>query len=188
MEAHENKIFDNILYADKTVKHQAFEACTFNTCDLSNSDFSHSNFTDCKFIDCNLSMVRLNSSSLRNVSFERCKILGVNFGDCNDFLFSVDFQDCVLDYASFANKNMRKTAFVNTSLKEAAFTNTNLTRAKFDNCNLDRATFHHTMLKEANFLTAYHYRIDPETNSMEKARFSLQGVVGLLTKYKIIIE
>lgn len=185
---HEHKIFENITYANQVVKNREFEACTFLKCDLSNSNFSHSNFTDCKFVACNLSMIKFNGSSLRNVVFEQCKILGVNFTDCNDFLFSVEFLDSILDYSSFSNKKMAKTVFKDCSLKEVVFTNTNLTKAIFNNTNLDRAIFHNSILKEASFLTAYNYNIDPELNKVEKAKFSISGCVGLLSKYKIIIE
>lgn len=186
--SHENRTFENISYTGKEVKNREFEACTFIKSDLSNSDFSYTNFIDCKFIDCNLSMMKVNSSSFRNISFDRCKLLGVNFSDCNDFLFSVGFKDCILDYASFSNKKMIKTKFLNTSLKEVSFLNTNLTGSLFEDTNLDRAVFSNCILKEANFLTATNYAIDPELNKLEKAKFSLSGSVGLLSKYKIIIE
>lgn len=186
--SHENRTFENISYTGKEVKNRVFEACTFLKCDLSDSDFSNSNFIDCKFTECNLSMMKVNSSSFRNVSFDRSKLLGVNFSDCNDFLFSVGFKDCLLDYASFSNKKMVKTEFLNSSLKEVTFLNANLTGSLFENANLDRAVFSNCILKEVNFLTANNYSIDPELNKLEKAKFSLSGSVGLLSKYKIIIE
>ena len=36
--------------------------------------------------------------------------------------------------------------------------------------------------------TAYNYAIQPDSNRIKKARFSLQGVRGLLEKYDIVIE
>ena len=38
---------------------------------------------------------------------------------------------------------------------------------------------------EPIFQTAYNYKIDPEINPMRKAKFSTQGIVGLLDKYDI---
>ena len=64
----------------------------------------------------------------------------------------------------------------------------NLSHAIFDNCNLAGAIFNNTQLMGADFTSAYHYKIDPEYNPMKKAKFSTQGILGLLEKYDIKIE
>ena len=185
---HTHKTFEKVSFIDKRVNNREFEDCVFKNCDFSNSDFSNNTFMDCEFIDCNLSMTQLVGTSLKTVDFRNCKLLGILFNSCNDFLFSVNFQDCVLDYASFANKKMPKTKFNSCSMKEVSFIGTNLTNSVFENCNLDNAIFNDTILAAANFTTAYNYKIDPEFNPMKKARFSTQGIVGLLDKYDIKIE
>jgi hypothetical protein len=43
-------------------------------------------------------------------------------------------------------------------------------------------------LDAVDFRTAYNFKIDPEFNPMKKAKFSTQGIVGLLDKYDIKIE
>ena len=53
---------------------------------------------------------------------------------------------------------------------------------------MDNALFHETQLKEADFTTAYNYKIDPEYNPMKKARFSRDGIAGLLDKHDIKIN
>jgi uncharacterized protein YjbI with pentapeptide repeats len=103
-------------------------------------------------------------------------------------LFNVQFQDCILDYSSFANKKMPKTKFNSCSMKEVTFIGTNLTQSVFGNCNLDNAIFNDTILAGVDFTTAYNYKIDPEFNPMKKAKFSSQGIAGLLDKYDIKIE
>ncbi|MNL55584.1 Pentapeptide repeats (8 copies) [compost metagenome] len=114
--------------------------------------------------------------------------MGINFSECIDFLFSVSFQNCILDYSSFEGKKMVKTTFADCSLKGAVFANTDLKGSKFDNCNLDSAQFERTNLREANLSTAINYAIDPELNDIKKARFSIHGIPGLLNKYDIKIE
>ena len=52
----------------------------------------------------------------------------------------------------------------------------------------DRAIFNDTQLAGTDFRTAYNYSIDPEFNPMKKAKFTTQGIVGLLDKYDIKIE
>ena len=61
-------------------------------------------------------------------------------------------------------------------------------QAKFDETDLKSAVFNRTNLQAANFLTAFNYSIDPEMNNIRKAKFSTQGIHGLLAKYDIKIE
>lgn len=183
-----HKTFEKVSFIDKIVNNREFEDCVFKNCDFSNSNFGNNTFMDCEFIDCNLSMTNLTGTSLKTVHFKECKLLGIQFHLCTDFLFSVSFQDCVLDYSTFANKKMPKTMFNNCSMKEVSFIGTHLTNSTFENCNLDNAIFNETQLAGADFRTAFNYKIDPEFNPMRKAKFSTQGIVGLLDKYDIKIE
>ncbi|MCW3086464.1 MAG: putative low-complexity protein [Bacteroidetes bacterium] len=185
---HLNKVFEKVNSPAKTIRNREFEACTFKQCDLSNCDFANSRFTDCTFINCNLTMIRLNNVSLINAVFKDCKLMGIIFSECADFLFSVRFENGLLDYSSFMGKKMMGTVFINTTLKDVNFSNANLTKAVFDKTNLSGAIFNGTVLQEANLVTAFAYSIDGELNKISKAHFSLQGVVGLLDKYRITIE
>ena len=183
-----HKTFEKVVYIGQRINNREFEDCIFKNCDFSNSDFSNTTFMDCEFIDCNLSMAQLVEASLKTVDFKNCKLLGIQFHSCTDFLFSVSFLECVLDYCSFANKKMPKTKFNSCSMKEVSFIGTNLTQSVFENCNLDNAIFNDTQLAGVDFTTAYNFKIDPEFNPMKKAKFSTQGIVGLLEKYDIKIE
>ncbi|MGG7034743.1 MAG: pentapeptide repeat-containing protein [Flavobacterium sp.] len=185
---HVQKTFEKISYTGKKVNNREFEDCVFKNSDFSNCDFSNTTFMDCEFIDCNLSLVQLSGTSLKTVSFKNCKLMGIQFHACTDFLFNVNFQDCVLDYSSFANKKMPKTKFNSCSMKEVSFIGSNLTQSVFENCNLDNSIFNETELARVDFTSAYNYKIDPEFNPMKKAKFSAQGIVGLLDKYDIKIQ
>ena len=68
------------------------------------------------------------------------------------------------------------------------FTEANLTGAIFNNCDLVGAIFENSLLEKADFRTSYNYSIHPETNNIKKAKFSLQGLPGLLSNYNIEIE
>jgi fluoroquinolone resistance protein len=178
--SYDNHTFEKENYTAQTVKGTEFQDCTFKNCDFSNSVFSNNKFLDCIFEDCNLSMMKLSGSTLSNAEFKNCKILGVIFSECQDFLFSVSFYACILDYASFMHKKMPKTRFNKCSLKEVNFSNT-------DQSDLSAAVFNGTDLTSANFTTAYHYAIEPELNNIRKAVFSADGLPGLLTRYDIKI-
>jgi len=184
---HDNQIFEGISYAEETLRGQEFHDCTFKKCDFSNSEFLSCKFIDCAFEGCNLSMMKLDGTTLNNAVFKQCKILGVNFSKCQDFLFTVRFELCMLDYASFMGKKMLKTHFIKTSLKEVSFTGANLAGSVFDDTDLMDAVFSGTDLTRVNFTTAYNYMFDPDLNVMKKAIFSLNGVGGLLTKHGIKI-
>jgi len=163
--------------------HCTFVNCTFNNCDLSNIIFA-----DCQFEDCDLSLAKVSNTVFRDVKFKQCKLLGLHFENCNEFLFSVDFEGCQLNLSSFYKRALKKTNFKDCSLKEVDFAETNLINSTFDNCDLLGAIFDNTILLKCDFRTSFNFIIDPEKNQISKAKFSLQGIAGLLTKYNIIIE
>lgn len=183
-----HQTFEKVLYTDRKINNREFDGCIFKNCDFSNSDFSYNTFIDCEFYDCNLGMTKLSGTSLKNVIFKDCKLLGIQFNECDDFLFNVGFEECILDYSSFANKKMPKTKFIGSSMKDVTFIGTNLSNSVFMNCNLEGAVFNDTQLKEVDFISSYNYKIDPEFNPMRKAKFSIQGIPGLLEKYDIKIQ
>lgn len=185
---HTDKVFEKVSQVGKAIAGREFEACTFCDCDFSNSNFSSNEFIDCRFEGCNLSMMQLAHTGLKNVAFANCKMLGIDFGACSEFLFEVTFDNCILDFTSFVRRKLRKTTFQDCSIKEANFTQADLTGATFAHCDLTRAIFQQAILEKTDFRTANHYSIDPQTNRIKKAKFSLNGVTGLLYKHDIIIS
>ena len=185
---HEDKTFKNVVYSEKETRDRVFENCRFEHCDFSNGVFTLSQFIDCVFSNCNLTMAKLNNCQMNNITFKDCKLLGVIFSDCADLLFAVKFEGCVLDYCSFVRKKMPKTHFIDSSIKNVDFSECELTKAIFKNADLSNSVFNRTILKEADFLAASNYTIDPTINTIKKAKFSLQGAVGLLYKFDIVIE
>jgi fluoroquinolone resistance protein len=184
---HENKTFEKVVYTGEIIRGREFQDCTFNQCDFSGSEFLGCKFIDCVFDGCNLSLLKLGNTALQSVAFTACKILGVNFYECSDFLFSVAFDNCIIDFASFSGKKMLKTTFVKSSLKETSFAQAILTGSKFEQCDLSGTIFNRTDLSSVNFVTAYHYTIDPEINILKKAVFSSDGLAGLLVKHQLKI-
>src|ERR1700743_228089 len=97
----DNKVFEGLKQADKVITGREFQGCIFRQCDFSNSNLSGNKFFDCVFEGCNMSNIRLQKSFINNVNFLDSKVLGVNFSECQNLLFSVSFENCILDYASF---------------------------------------------------------------------------------------
>ncbi|CAN5789582.1 hypothetical protein BH11BAC3_BH11BAC3_26620 [soil metagenome] len=75
-----------------------------------------------------------------------------------------DFDNCVIEYASFSGRKMTTTVFTNTSLKNVDFSQSHFTKSILTNTHLSEELFDATMLKEVNLSAALTYCIDPENN------------------------
>jgi uncharacterized protein YjbI with pentapeptide repeats len=73
-------------------------------------------------------------------------------------------------------------------LKEADFSQTELSGSTFSNCDLSGAVFENANLQKVDFRTSDNFTIDLEKNRVAKARFSQDGLKGLLSKYDLIID
>lgn len=184
----ENTIYRNIKASDLEGHDRTFEDCKFINCDLSYANLSHITFINCEMDTCNLSLIKITDTGFQNVDFKDCKITGVNFGDSSSFSLSVSFTKCMLDYTVWHKKKLKGTIFNECSFEEADFSETDFTNAVFEKCNLNRTIFNRTILKGADLRTAYNFNIDPENNTITKAKFSSDALGGLLIKYNLIIE
>ena len=183
----ENKVFENITFGEENPPDGVYEECRFIHCNLNNADLSNVTLRNCIFDGCDLSLAKLRETSFQEVHFLNSKLLGLQFCDCRELLLEFQFEQCMLKLSNFQRLNLKNTQFTDCNLQEADFTGTDLTGASFDNCDLMRTTFGHTILEQADFRTAYNFSINPATNRIRKARFSLAGLVGLLDVYGIEI-
>lgn len=182
----ENKTFH--FTDSKVLQKGEYDNCLFTNCDLSNYDLTGFIFTDCHFTDCNLSSVKLNKTAFKNVKMKSCKLLGLQFDRCSEFLFEVHFENCILNFSSFHKVNLKNSSLKGCTVHEADFTQADLSSLRLDNCDLLNSKFERSILEKTDFRSAYNYLIDPELNSIKKAKFSKEGITGLLTKYDITIE
>lgn len=166
----------------------SYDNCTFHSCDFSDLNLTDFVFIACEFNHCNLSSAKLINTAFREVTFNNCKLLGLHFEDCNEFLFNIYLNDSIVDFSSFFKRKMKKAQFINSSFKEADFSETDLSESSFKNCDLNGTTFDNTNLEKADLRTAKNYSIDTESNRLTKAKFSYDGLAGLLDKYNIKIE
>lgn len=184
----EDKTFERIDYTKSGLPKGDYENCTFINCNFYSSDLSKITFNECAFDGCDFSLAKLNSTILNDVKFINCKLLGLHFDECNDFVLSIYFENSQLKLSTFFKMKLKKTRFKGCNLQEVDFTETNLVGSSFENCDLQRATFHNTNLEKVDFRTSFNYSFDPENNRIKKAKFSRSEVVGLLGKYDIEIE
>jgi uncharacterized protein YjbI with pentapeptide repeats len=179
-----DKEFKNINSLEKG----EYDNCRFIQCNFEGAHLATIAFTDCKFEDCNLTNAQLNETSLHDVAFTNCKLVGIHFFKYGGFTFSVSFDHCQLNLASFYGMNLANTKFSDCNLQEVDFTEANLSGLTLHNCDLGRAVFSDTNLEKADLRTAFNFSIDPEYNQLKKAKFSLQNVSGLLQKYGVVLE
>lgn len=187
----EGKTYKQQEFDEKLLKKGEYENCIFSNCLFAKANLSEIKFTECIFENCDLSTMtaaKIGNVAFRDAQFKGSKLIGFPFEHSNPFLFAVSFQDCLLNLATFNELKMPNTVFKNCDLQEVDFTNTDLSKSTFTNCNFKRAIFENTVLEKANFQTSYNYSIDPEKNNIKKAKFSLDGIVGLLDKYDIEVK
>ncbi len=183
-----DKTYDKLYFIETPLEQGDYENCKFNNCDFSDANLRNFKFTDCEFTGCNISLAILYMTVFRDVKFKDCKMLGLRFDNCHKFALSFTFDNCSLNHSSFFQTKIKRTVFRNCLLQETDFIECDISHAIFDNCDFLKASFDRTNLEHADFRTAYNYSINPETNRIRKAKFSLYGVSGLLDKYDIVIE
>ena len=115
-------------------------------------------------------------------------MLGLRFDECSGFALSFSFESCILNHSSFYNTSIKQTKFKSSQLREVDFSNCDLAASSFEQSDLTGASFENTNLQKADLRTAFNYSIDPEINRIRKAKFSVDGLAGLLDKYDIDIR
>lgn len=165
-----------------------YTECRFININFTNSDLSKRTFIDCVFQECDMSLLQLKDCGMQNAQFTQCRLMGVRFDQCKPFLLKFTFDNCLLDLASFAGLKIPETQFNNSSLRETDFSKTDLSGSLFRNCNLERAVFSGTNLQSTDLTSAFNLTIDPEVNNIRKAKFTIQSLPGLLTRYNIEIH
>ncbi|WP_372752687.1 pentapeptide repeat-containing protein [Mariniflexile sp.] len=182
------KTFNKKDFSEHRLEKGEYEVCVFLNCNFSNSDVSQIRFIDCEFYDCNLSTANIFQTGFQNVFFKDCKMLGLTFDKCSDFGFFIKVEACQLNHSSFFKRKLSKISFKKTKLQEVDFTECDLSSSTFEDCDLQNAIFKNTNLQNADFRSSFNFKIDPENNQIKGARFTLETVVGLLSKYNIKIE
>jgi uncharacterized protein YjbI with pentapeptide repeats len=181
----QNQTFAKINYKQDDLNFQDFEACVFVGCNFSECLFIAVVFIDCEFHDCNFTQSKINHVSFRGAHFFDSKLIDVNFSMTNKTIFSISFDNCILDYSKFYALNLQYTLYRNCSLRAVDFMDTNLFKTNFENCDLYQSEFSGAKATQTNFKSSKNYCIDPRKTILKKAIFCKQEVKGLLFKHEI---
>lgn len=165
-----------------------FEYCTFKNCDFTQRNPSGISFLECEFIDCDLSGVELVETGFKEVNFKSCKLMGLRFDQCSQFLLAMNFEQCKLDFSSFYQVNLKGAKVINCSCLECDFVEANLNEGSFEGSDLNGAIFDQTHLEKTNFSKAIQLQLDPQSNFIKGATFDRDQLPGLLLKYGLNIQ
>ena len=188
MKLTEDQKFEQIDFHIQPFSSGEYENCSFVKCNFMGIDVASSIFINCSFIDCDMSVVKVNQVVFRDTHFVGCKLIGILFDSCKAHGLDISFDRCMIDNASFYGTKIKGMRFAKCSVKLVDFTNADLNTAVFDDCDLLHAKFDHSILEKVDFTSSYNYSIDMDANRIKKSKHSVQGAIGLLHKYDLIIN
>lgn len=188
------KIQSGILYNDerfeslniraREIHSSEFINCDFHRCTFIESSFRDCQFVTCHFMNCDLSLIKIDSSSFSGAKFEKSKVMGIDWtrGHWSEVRIRqpLVFLECILDYSIFLGLDLVEVKFIACQAMNVDFREVNLSKADFSNTDLSSSLFVGTRLGEADFRTAYNYKIDVSQNDIKRARFSLPEAMSLL--------
>lgn len=180
--------FTGIDYTQQPLDKGEYDNCTFRECNFESLHLSIRTFLECTFINCNLTNVKFGGTSLNQVLFDGCKLLGADFSVCNIFMLGLRFRESVLNLSNFTALPLKKTTFIDCPMAEVDFTEADLSEARFDKCILTKTNFENSKLLRADFRTAIDYTINPTQTILKGALFSNDNLAGLLRYSGIIIK
>jgi uncharacterized protein YjbI with pentapeptide repeats len=82
---------------------------------------------------------------------------------------------------------MRRVRFEKCNAQDVDFTKARAEGVCFNEVDLKGALFEQTNLKAADFTLAEHWRVDPNENSLQKAKFRKEELSGLLASWPLDI-
>ena len=174
-------------FSGQSLEGDTYIKCQFKNCNFSDTLLRGAKFISCTFNSCNFSLAKMEGCRFQDATFIDSKVVGGAFFKCERILFSVNFRGSTLLYCNFSELNLKGVHFKRCTLKECHFSNTQLSGASFEETDLSGTLFHNSDLSNANFVSATHYNIDPRTNKIKHAKFSLLEAVGLLQAFEITI-
>jgi fluoroquinolone resistance protein len=167
------------------------EEVTLRECDLASATLRRVVLRDCDVVDCDLSLMNLIDCRFVECRFTRCRAVGVAWTGAEGSLIAkvpFSFEACRLDLGSFQGVDVAGSVFRDCSLREVDFTEAVLRGADFAGSDLAGATFVRSDLREADLTGALNVALDPRQNRLAGATFSVEGALGLLEAFEIVVR
>lgn len=176
--------FNGLVLVEEALSAKEFDDCTFEACDFTEATLKNCKFIDCHFINCNLSLVKLAYSQFRDVVFEKCKLIGVDWTNAYwprlMLTAPIEFTQCLLNNSSFFKLTLQGLVMQECKAHGVDFREGNFCEANFAFTDLTHSLFGNTNLNDANFTNASNYTIDVYQNQLKNAKFCRLEAVSLL--------
>jgi uncharacterized protein YjbI with pentapeptide repeats len=184
---YENREFKSLQLRDVVLNDVEFYNCTFQGCQLLKARLPKCRFEKCMFERTDLSLVALPETSLVDVRFVGCKLIGVNWTVVAS-PFSVEWQRCDVSQSVLMDMNLQRIVLEDCVARDTDFAGANLAGARLCRTDFTKSRFLRTDLGHADFSGATNYFIDPTLNQLKKTIFSLPEAVSLLSAFDIILR
>ena len=147
----------------------------------------NTSFRDCTFNKCQIILVILKNTMFSDIQINESKVQGIDFSECNNISFSIDFHKSILDSVVMFEKNLKRTKYIDCVIKNTDFDNCEMKSCNFSGTKFETTSFHNCDLEKCDFSKAAGYQIDPVTNKQKDAMFSIPEVLSFLGYLKIKI-
>jgi len=182
-----NELIENRDFSHENLTGNVFYRCTLAGCKFIETILDNTEFENCKFVECNLTNPRIDQALFLDLQFEKSRIMGLSFINCRQMTFDFVFKDCIITNCNFSSLIMKKSRFLKCEITECYFQESNLEEVSFDDSLFRDTMFHKTRLRDASFINSSGYAINPVTNDIRNAKFTVPDVLGLLGGFGIEI-
>jgi uncharacterized protein YjbI with pentapeptide repeats len=176
----ENCQFLGIDFSEVHLEDRSFDDCLFRSCRFDRGSLGGAIFSGCRFDQCQLTLMTLKHTTLADVEFTGCKLVGLNFSDCDDLRFSITLRETVLDSVVIFDRRMKGSKILSCRIRDCELSGNDLRNADFGGTVFERTNFSRCNLENADFTTCQGYLIDPSTNRLKNAKFSLPEAESFL--------
>jgi len=177
-EVFEDEVFSGFECPKADCADREFIRCTFRTLGLQESNWQNARLDDCLFEGCDLTRMQPSKMAARGVAFRNCRLMGIDWSELRPNP-AVSFDECNLQYASFADINLTGTRFGRCRLIEVNFLDARLVDVDFTDSDLTGSRFERCDARKANFAGTHGFLIDPLNNKLTDAQVSVATAVAL---------
>lgn len=178
------KEFRGLKLPNVCLSSKVFEECEFVGCSFGGARFHGCKFVECTFRCSDLSNVNVERSRFREVVFEECKIIGVDWNKAEWSRIAVSgqlvFKKSVVDDSSFFGLRLPELTMEECKVRAVDFRGGDFSESNFSYSDFAESIFGNTNLSGADFREAVNYGIDIRNNVLKGAKFTRFEAVRLL--------
>jgi fluoroquinolone resistance protein len=179
-----DKHFSGLDLSDVELAAKEFENCDFRDCNFSNATLLKCRFIECRFVQCNLSLIKVSGSKFRDVGFDACKALGINWTRADwprlAMTAPLNFTKCILNDSSFQGLVLEELVLDECKARDVDFRDGNFSKARFMHTDFSGSLFNKTNLSSVDFTEASNYDINVFNNNIHNAKFTRYEALRLL--------